>query len=101
MRVTLHNFLLFHLGDISKTRASCFITRSKHLETIKPSGIRPSGFHYFLVWVGTFDITLAFVFDILHNTLINALNELYSRQTTGTCFFLILLIKYRENGLTV
>ena len=50
---------------MSKTRASCFIRGSKHLETIKALGLRPRAFIYFSVF-GTPDETLAFVFDILH-----------------------------------
>ena len=49
---------------MSKTRASCFIRGSKHLETIKALGLRPRTFICFLVF-GTPDETLALVFDIL------------------------------------
>ena len=49
---------------ISKTRASCFIRGSKHLETIKAPGLRPRAFICFSVF-GTPDETLALVFDIL------------------------------------
>ena len=50
---------------MSKTRASCFITDSRHLETIKALGLRPRAFICFTV-SGTPDETLALVFDILH-----------------------------------
>ena len=50
---------------MSKTRASCFIRGSKHLETIKALGLRPRAFICFSVF-GTPDETLALVFDILH-----------------------------------
>ena len=49
---------------MSKTRASCFIRGSKHLETIKALGLRPRAFICFSVF-GTPDQTLALVFDIL------------------------------------
>ena len=77
--LTLHNFLLFQSfakiyhciisycfiwEAISKTRASCFIRGSKHLETIKALGLRPRAFITFSVF-GTPDETLALVFDIL------------------------------------
>ena len=50
---------------MSKTRASCFIRGSKHLETIKAVGLRPRAFISFSVF-GTPDETLALVFDTLH-----------------------------------
>ena len=50
---------------MSKTRASCFIRGSKHLETIKTLGLRPRAFICFSVF-GTPDETIALVFDILH-----------------------------------
>ena len=62
--MSLHNFLLSHLEAISKTRASCLIRGSKHLETIKALGLRPRAFIIFSVF-GTPDETLALVFDIL------------------------------------
>ena len=43
---------------MSKTRASCFIRGSKHLETIKALGLRPRAFICFSVF-GTPDETLA------------------------------------------
>ena len=49
---------------MSKTRASCFIRGSKHLETIKELGLRTRAFICFSVF-GTPDETLALVFDIL------------------------------------
>ena len=49
---------------MSKTRASCFIRGSRHLETIKALGLRPRAFICFSV-SGTPDKTLALVFDIL------------------------------------
>ena len=52
-------------SNISKTRASCFIWGSKHLETIKALGLRPRAFITFSVF-GAPDETLALVFDILH-----------------------------------
>ena len=54
---------------MSKTRASCFITGSKHLETIKALGLRPRAFICFSVF-GTPDETLALVFDILNENTI-------------------------------
>ena len=48
---------------MSKTRASCFIRGSKHLETIKALGLRPRAFICFSVF-GTPDETLALVFDM-------------------------------------
>ena len=50
---------------MSKTRASCFIRGSKHLETIKALSLRPRAFICFSVFA-TPDETLALVFDILH-----------------------------------
>ena len=55
---------------MSKTRASCFIRGSKHLETIKALGLRARAFICFSVF-GTPDETLALVFDILLNKSIN------------------------------
>ena len=52
---------------MSKTRASCFIRGSKHLETIKALGLRPRAFISSSVF-GTPDETLALVFDILLQT---------------------------------
>ena len=49
---------------ISKTRASCFVRGSKHLETIKAHGLPPHAFICFSLF-GTHDETFAFVFDIL------------------------------------
>ena len=49
---------------MSKTRVSCFIRGSKHLETIKARGRRPSVVICFSVF-GTPDETLPLVFDIL------------------------------------
>ena len=57
---------------MSKTRASCFIRGSKHLETIKALGLRPRAFICFSVF-GTPDETLALVFDILLIILFTAL----------------------------
>ena len=54
---------------MSKTRASCFIRGSKHLETIKALGLLPRAFICFSVF-GTPDETLALVFDILHLELV-------------------------------
>ena len=45
---------------MSKTRASCFIRGSRHLETIKALGLRPRAFISFSVF-GTPDETLALV----------------------------------------
>ena len=54
---------------MSKTRASCFIRGSKHLETIKARGRRPSAF----ICLSVFGVCLmkheARVFDILHQNL--------------------------------
>ena len=55
---------------MSKTRASCFIRGSKHLETIKALGLRPRAVICFSVF-GTPDETLALVFDILLQSIIN------------------------------
>ena len=56
----------FILEGMSKTRASCFITGSKHLQTIKKAlDLRPRAFIFFSVF-GTRDEALALVFDILH-----------------------------------
>ena len=63
--MSLHNFLLFHLRSHIKTRASFFIIGSKHLETIKELCLRRRAFISFSVF-GTYDETLALVFDILH-----------------------------------
>ena len=49
----------------AKTRASCFITGSKHLEQMKARGRRPSGFISISV-LGTRDEALALVFDVFH-----------------------------------
>ena len=49
---------------MSKTRASCYIRGSRHLETIKAIGLQPRTFICFSV-SGTPDETLALVFDIL------------------------------------
>ena len=49
---------------MSKTRASCFIRGSKHLETVKVLGLRPRAFIRFSLF-GTPDETLALAFDIL------------------------------------
>ena len=54
--------------DMSKTRASCFITGSKQLET--DDSTRPRAFICFSVF-GTRDEALALVFDILLLKLIN------------------------------
>ena len=59
------NLYCFIWEVISKTRASCFIRGSKHLETIKELGLWPRAFICFSVF-GTPDETLALVFDILH-----------------------------------
>ena len=59
---------------MSKTRASCFIRGSSHLETIKVLGLRPRVFICFSV-SGTPDETLALVFDILHQTRSQSRNE--------------------------
>ena len=47
---------------MSKTRASCFIRGSRHLETIKALGLRPRAFICFSV-SGTADETVALAFD--------------------------------------
>ena len=49
---------------MSKTRASCFIRDSKHVEAIKAPGLRSHAFIYFSVF-GTPDETLALVLDML------------------------------------
>ena len=49
----------------AKTRASCFITGSKHLKQMKARGRRPSGFISISV-LGTRDEALALVFDVFH-----------------------------------
>ena len=53
---------------MSKTRASCFITGSKYLETDESTRPAASCFHLFLVF-RTRDKALALVFDILHDIL--------------------------------
>ena len=50
--------------DMSKTRALCFITGSKHLETDESMRLWPHAFICLLVF-GTRDKALALVFDIL------------------------------------
>ena len=62
---------------MSKTRASCSIRGSKHLETIKALGLRPHDFICFSVF-GTLDETLALVFDILLPT--------FSFKSCDVCF---------------
>ena len=57
---------------VSKTRASCFIRGSKHLETIKALRLRRRAFICFSVF-GTPDETLALVFDILPQKWPNAI----------------------------
>ena len=53
---------------MSKTRASCFTTASKHLELqMKVLDLRPRAFICFSVF-GTRDEVFALVFDILHET---------------------------------
>ena len=52
---------MYRLSNVSKTRASGFIRGSKHQETIKARGRRPSAFICFSVF-GTPDETLALVF---------------------------------------
>ena len=51
-----------------------FIRDSKHLETIKALGLRPRAFICFSVF-GTPDETLALVFDILHDELLDHINQ--------------------------
>ena len=60
---------------MSKTRASCFIRSSRHLETIKAVGLRPRAFICFSV-SGIPDKTLALVFDILRRF------QVYTTQNT-------------------
>ena len=63
LRKKVHEIFTLVWEDISKTRASGFIRRSKHLETIKALG-RSGAFICFSVF-GTPDKTLALVVDIL------------------------------------
>lgn len=59
--------LIYFVGEvISKTRASCFIRGSKHLEKIKAQGLRHRAFICFAEF-GTPDETLTLVFDILRS----------------------------------
>ena len=64
LRKKFHEIFTIGWEAISKTRASCFIRGSNHLETIKTLGLRPRAFICFSVF-GTPDETLALVFDIL------------------------------------
>ena len=68
---------------MSKTRASCFIRGSKHLETIKALGLRPRAFICFSVF-GTPNETLALVLDILGQ------NILYYRAQFGAAMLVYL-----------
>ena len=69
LRKKFHETFTLVWEAISKTRASCFIRGSKHLETIKALGLRPRAFICFSVF-GTPDETLALVFDILLGKLV-------------------------------
>jgi len=64
----IKHFLLFHLRRHVKTRASCFITGSKHL------GLRPRAFICFSVF-GTCAEALTLVFDTLLQTLTRGLKK--------------------------
>ena len=65
---------------MSKTRASCFIRGSKHLETIKALGLWPRAFICFSVF-GTPDETLALVFDILLKEAVNSVQHFPNSYT--------------------
>ena len=69
---------------MSKTRASCFIRGSRHLETIKALGLRPRAFICFSV-SGTPDETLAPVFDTLLQPLVTKLPSYIKNTTHGQC----------------
>ena len=58
----------------AKTRASCFITGSKHLTQMKARGRRPSAFSCISVF-GTRDEALALVFDVFHQASKAGTNE--------------------------
>ena len=58
----------------AKTRASCFITGSKHLTQMKARGSRPSAFICISV-LGTRDEALALVFDVFHQASKPGANE--------------------------
>ena len=58
----------------AKTRASCFITGSKHLTQMKARGRRPSTFTCISVF-GTRDEALALVFDVFHQASKAGTNE--------------------------
>ena len=58
----------------AKTRASCFITGSKHLTQMKARGRRPSAFTCISVF-GTRDEALALVFDVFHQASKAGTNE--------------------------
>ena len=58
----------------AKTRASCFITGSKHLTQMKARGRRPSAFTCISVF-GTRDEALALVFDVFHQSSKAGTNE--------------------------
>ena len=58
----------------AKTRASCFITGSKHLTQMKARGRRPSGFISISV-LGTLDEALALVFNVYHQASKPGTNE--------------------------
>ena len=70
LRKKFHEIFTLVWQAISKTRASGFIRRSKHLETIRALGLPPRAFICFSVF-GTPDKTLALVVDILHQTFSN------------------------------
>jgi len=58
----------------AKTRASCFITGSKHLTQMKELGLRPRAFICISV-LGTRDEALALVFDVFHQASKPGTNE--------------------------
>ena len=67
---------------MSKTRASCFIRGSSHLETIKVLGLRPRAFICISV-SGTPNETLAPVFDTLLQPLVTKLPSYIKNTTHG------------------
>ena len=68
---------------MSKTRPSCFIRGSRHLETIKALGLRPRAFICFSV-SGSPDKTLALVFDkLLENYALANFCHIYNFRQIG------------------
>ena len=102
LRKKFHEIFTLVWEAISKTRASCFIRGSKHLETIKALGLRPRAFICFSVF-GTPDETLALVFDIITSTLFPSKNICRSVAVVYsngfTCNRILLFTWYRSRPL--